>query len=193
MAHSVAHSPEPSTPAGQSGAKGVFAAILLLVGNAAESSTAEYVKATIDDQKQLHLERADGVSVAAPLDPVPYDEFHGTQVAFGDPKIAHDGGTVGWLGLYDNCCQSYPIPLTFVLFKEGKIARTIRAGLPIWRWDFIQGTRQVVFATAPTHGDFGIHYELHDTTSGKLLAEHHQDSDENPANLPKWARSLPRL
>lgn len=168
----------------------MFAAVLLLASSAAASATPEYVRVTIDDQQQLHLERSDGLSVTAPLDPIPV-EFSGTQVAFGSPKIAPDGKTVGWLGLYESCCQSYSIPLTFVLFRNGKIVRTIEAGLPIWNWAFIDGTRQLVFATNPTHGSSGDSYELRDTESGKLLAEHYQDGDDDPAKLPQWARQLP--
>jgi hypothetical protein len=39
------------------------------------------------------------------------------------PIVAEDKQTVGWLIDYENCCTSYPIPLTLVIFRSGEIIR----------------------------------------------------------------------
>src|SRR5437764_15096114 len=43
------------------------------------------------------------------------------------PAVAADRRTVGWLGNYDNCCQSYPIPRELVIWRAGRIVRRIPA------------------------------------------------------------------
>ncbi|NUS39551.1 MAG: hypothetical protein HOQ02_11085 [Lysobacter sp.] len=146
-----------------------------------------YRAAALQPDGRLRLTTTQGAVVWAPLDhegePEPQSEF-------SEPRIAPDGRTVGWLALYPGCCQSYAIPLSLVLFRDGKVLRGMTgAGMPVWHWRFIDGGRQVAFVQRPTHGAAPDHYELRDVASGRLLAEFdHDEGDARP--LPRWARGV---
>jgi hypothetical protein len=112
------------------------------------------------------------------------------QSGFEQAQIAPDGGTVGWLALYPGCCQSYPLPLALVLYRNGRVSRSITgAGMPIWHWRFVHGGRDVAFVQRPSHGAAPDHYELRDVASGRLRARFDEDEDAH-APLPHWARGL---
>ena len=136
---------------------------------------------------RLRLTTTRGVLAWAPLD---REGEEAPQAEFREPRIAPDGRTVGWLALYPGCCQSYPVPLALVLFRDGKVLRSITgAGMPIWHWHFVEGGRDVAFVQRPTHGAAPDHYELRDVASGRLLAEcDHEDGAAAP--LPHWARGV---
>lgn len=119
-------------------------------------------KVYVDDQGRVHVV----VSGADILPPVEKD-----QVQASAPKVAEDGQTGGWLVQSDTCCTSYPIPLTLVLYRGGKIIHRILPGQSIWDWGFRDAGRRVAFYVGPLHGDFIPHFELHDVQSGRLLAE----------------------
>src|ERR1700687_2490023 len=44
------------------------------------------------------------------------------------PALTEHQQTAGWLGNYDSCCQSYPIPRQLVIWRSGRIIRRIDAG-----------------------------------------------------------------
>jgi hypothetical protein len=112
------------------------------------------------------------------------------QVGFDAPAISADGGTVGWLALFPNCCTSYPIPLALVIYRDGKVARRFKGnGMPVWTWRFEADGRQVAFEQETVHGHLGVHYELHAVDSGKLLATYDGDP---AADAPKWVRDVTR-
>ena len=109
------------------------------------------------------------------------------QVGSNDIKIASDKKTVGWTALYENCCTSYPIALRLVIYKNGRVRRSITADLMIYDWRFWAGGKQVAFCSGTVHGDSGGHCELHDAASGRRLAAISGHLDENS---PAWARGL---
>jgi len=109
------------------------------------------------------------------------------QSAFDQPRVAADGVTVGWLALYPGCCQSYPLPLALVLYRDGRTLRPMTgAGMPIWHWRFVHGGRDVAFVQGPAHGGEPDHYELRDVTSGRLRAQFDKEEDAHTP-LPRWA------
>lgn len=136
---------------------------------------------------RLRLATTEGTVAWAPLDHAGAPE---PQSAFDEPRIAADRRTVGWLALYPGCCQSYPIPLALVVYRDGRVLRSFTgAGMPVWHWRFVGGGQQVAFVQRPTHGAAPDHYELHDTASGRLLAEFdHAEDDATP--LPAWAHGV---
>ena len=54
------------------------------------------------------------------------------QVSASEAKLADDSRTAGWLVNYANCSTSYPIPLTLVIYRDGRmhgrLARSSRLG-----------------------------------------------------------------
>ena len=126
---------------------------------------------------QIHYR--DGPTVAAPRGK--------GQKSLSRPALAEDRQTIGWLGNYDNCCQSYPIPRQLVIWKSGRIIRKIDADAMIWNWRFYQGSKEVGFSDGPTHGiDVPYSYRLLDIATGRLISEiaGHQE------NFPDWVRLL---
>jgi hypothetical protein len=118
-------------------------------------------------------------------------------VDFADPQISPDGQTVGWLAQYPNCCTSYPIPMKLVIYSDGKVRMLTGINpLPIWQWCFEAGGKQVAFEQETTHGHLGVHYELRDVSTGRLIEEYAPKTEEE-ANLPgpsetapKWVKEL---
>ena len=142
-----------------------------------------YTKATIDDRGQLHIKTKDQREIL----PKKYKD----QVSFDKPLIAEDRTTIGWLALYPNCCTSYPIPLKLVISRDGKILRTFQVNsLPLWNWHFEGNDKQVAFAQETVHGHIGVHFELRDIRSGRLIA--YYDGDPTP-NAPKWVHDVANL
>jgi hypothetical protein len=111
------------------------------------------------------------------------------QVGFDKVAISEDGDAVGWLALYDNCCTSYPIPHELVILVNGQERDFTGSGLPIWRWGFAAGGKQVAFEQETVHGGIGIHYELRDVATGQLVAEYSPGPD-NRGEPPGWAKDL---
>ncbi len=109
------------------------------------------------------------------------------QTSLSRPAVAEDHQTVGWLGNYDSCCQSYPIPRQLVIWKSGRIIRKLDAGAMIWNWRFYDGGKEVGFSDGPTHGtDVPYSYRLFDVPTGRLISE----IDGHQQNFPEWAKLL---
>ena len=159
---------------------------LLLVALGARAGE-RYATADVQPDGRLRLTTTRGAVAWAPRDLQGEDQ---PQAAFSEARIAPDRATVGWLALYPSCCQSYPIPLALMLYRDGAVRRSLTgAGMPIWHWRFVDGGRAVAFVQRPTHGAAPDHYELRDVASGRLRAEvDHDDGDTAP--LPGWARGL---
>lgn len=145
-----------------------------------------YVRATVDASGQLQILTADGKTVVPPKD-------H-EQVAFKDPQISADGSAVGWLAEYSYGTD--PIPLRLVV-DSGAGALTFTGNdLPIWRWGFQAGGRQVAIHQETLHHGLGIHYELRDVVTGRLVAEYQPELDRDTQqplpkqNPPEWVLEL---
>ena len=102
------------------------------------------------------------------------------------PKISADKRTVGWQVNFENCCTSYDIPLTLVLYRAGMIVQTIAPGQVIYDWQFWMNDK-VAISSGPTHGDFGRHLGLYDIATGKLIKDWRGDHGDTP---PVWGRGL---
>lgn len=108
------------------------------------------------------------------------------QVASSDPKISADQQTAGWLVDYENCCTSYPIPLTLVLYRNGKVVQRIAPGQMIYDWHFWKND-EVAVSDGPTHNPSGPQNYLYDVRTGKLIQEWHGEYGDKP---PVWAEGL---
>src|SRR5262249_7506949 len=114
------------------------------------------------------------------------------QVGFDKIAISEDGRSVGWLALYPNCCTSYPIPLRLKVLSNGR-SRTFGAnGPPVWRWQFVAGGKQVAFEQETVRGGLGVHYELRDIATGRLIAQFDPPADQggSPSDVPRWVVEL---
>jgi len=70
-----------------------------------------------------------------------------------------------------------------VLCRKGKVLATIKSAKNyIEKWGFYENGSQLVLLTRGSHGPADI--ELHDTTTGKLIAS----AKESAENLPEWAK-----
>lgn len=156
----------------------VIAAMVLPMHGVAAAVVVESVSADQDSGDVL-LHLRDGRTATAPKER--------DQKTLTDPALAGDGRTVGWLGNYDNCCQSYPIPQQLVIWRAGRVIRRIDASAMIWRWRFYHNGREAGFSDGPTHGsNIPYSYKLYNVTTGRLIREIPGDSKL----APEWARLL---
>ena len=111
------------------------------------------------------------------------------QVSFGRPLVARDKRTVGWLAMFSACCTSYPIPLTLVLYRDGKIIASISPGRSIFHWVFLSQGNRIACSTDILHGgtDLSVDYWLYEVSSGKLLASW---SLREAKEQPEWVGLL---
>jgi hypothetical protein len=114
------------------------------------------------------------------------------QVAFGDPAIAPNHQTVGWLVMYpypsppDANYVHEPIAGALALYRLGHIMHMFRTEQVFWDWQFQGGGKRVAYSTGPTHGG-AAECVLRDVESGKKVARWWVlDGGEPPA----WARSV---
>ena len=138
-------------------------AVVWLAVASVTTAAERYVRATVTKSVQLRIETTDGRAIVLSKEP--------EQVGFDRIAIAEDGLSVGWLALFPNCCTSYPIPLKLLVYSRGKLRTFTGDGLPIWRWHFTSGGRRIAFRQETVHGGLGVHYELRDVTSGRLISQ----------------------
>jgi len=93
------------------------------------------------------------------------------QQGFDEPHVSADGHTVGWLVLEANCCTSYPLPTSLVLYRDGKPLRRFAEGMAIWAWSFARKGHAVAYRQRAPHGISTVVYTLRDIDDGKPLAE----------------------
>jgi hypothetical protein len=109
------------------------------------------------------------------------------QVSSEVPEVAPDGETVGWLVETPNCCTSYPIATTLVIFRAGRIVRRLGDGMMLYKWRFAEGGRQVAVSSGTVHGTKGIHLTLYDSRTGRRLKTW-DGSDSDRA--PEWGAAI---
>lgn len=157
------------------------------------AAAAERYRAAVVDGDSLRIGTDDGRSFVAAAEPDLADI--GSPVGFSQIRLAPDRRSVGWLVTYPNCCTSYPIPLTLVVYADG-VRRAYRgSGLPIAQWRFLAGGTQIAFQQEATHGGIGLRYELRDTYTGKQIEafdwpvgpDNQRIADAVP---PDWTHSL---
>jgi len=160
----------------------------LLLAVASTCFAAErYVRASVNQAGQLRIMTSDGRAIVLEKGP--------GQVGFDHIAVSQDGHSVGWLALYPNCRTSYPIPLKLVVYSGGQLLTFTGNGLPVFDWHFTAGGKQVAYEQETVHGGWGIHYELREVTTGRLVAEYSPEYDRNNQPLPnqkvpKWVAEL---
>jgi hypothetical protein len=112
-------------------------------------------------------------------------------VGFSQVQLADDQKTLGWTVQVENCCTSYSIPLTVVVFRSGRVLHSFEERV-VWNWMFLRDSKQLAIVWGATHGpEVGV-YKLYDIATGKLVSE--VSGDENEQRLkddaPDWAKRL---
>lgn len=143
----------------------------------------------------LHIIYSDGTKVVQTLPPLRASTDKETvfnAVGFSGVELAQDQQTLGWTVNVENCCTSYSIPLSVVLFRDRHVLHTIDQGQMVWSWMFVQGGKQVAVVFGPTHGPEVGDYRLYDVQTGKLVSEVWADEDTQALKVdaPHWARQL---
>ena len=161
-------------------AAAVFFVPMFQTAYAATNATATSITTiNIDADGRVHIIHSDGHEIIPPKEK--------GQVSVASAAVASDNLTAGWLVEYANCCTSYPIPLTLVLYRPGRPLRRLGNGMMICDWHFEAGGKQVAFSTNTVHGDLAPQYELRDTQTGRLIAK--WDGHLN-IESPAWATRL---
>jgi hypothetical protein len=170
----------------------LFATVLFAASATAQQAPDQaerYESARVDGAGQLHIVTSDGREILPPKE--------GDQVGFDEKvSISPDRKAVAWTPLFPNCCTSYPIPHYLVLYSGGKSIKLDGSGLPVWQWRFLAGGTQIAFEQETVHGGWGVHYELHEVGSGKLLAEYdphvnsNEQVDDKESDRPDWVIAM---
>jgi hypothetical protein len=148
----------------------------------AQSAPVSVVSATADSAGEaVHISYSEGNEFTAPKIK--------DQVSFGRPLVAKNGQTVGWLAMFPNCCTSYPIPMALVIYRDGKVLRSLAPQMPIWHWRFLGDGDRVACSTDVVHGgtELSVDYWLYEVSSGKLLASW---SAREAKEQPEWVGLL---
>lgn len=83
-------------------------------------------------------------------------------------ELVQDQRTLGWTVNVENCCTSYSIPLSVVLFRDRRVPHTLDQGQMIWNWMFVQGGKEVAVVFGPTHGSEVGDHRLYDVVQCAL-------------------------
>lgn len=168
--------------------KSLLLALTLSLTATAAQARGYYTIKLSPDSSHLSIASQEGKTFAAPLLP--------DQVGFQSPKISPDGHYVGWLALFDNCCTSYPIPLTLVVLDaERHIHQFEGIKLATFRWCFLPDSASVVFMQTQVHGTNYEHWEKHALPDDRLEAEYELPDDarkneEARKRAPAWVGCL---
>jgi hypothetical protein len=73
------------------------------------------------------------------------------QVGCADILVTSDGRTAFWSALVENCCTSYPIATTVVVYTD-RHKTVIAPGQMIWRWSFVDIGTKIAVLSGPVHG-----------------------------------------
>ena len=131
------------------------------------------VQAVCAKDGKAHLTYANKTRRVIPAEP--------KQVACEEIRVAADKRTVAWSVLVENCCTSYPIPISVVVYRGAR--RVVMApGQMVWQWHFEKDGAQIAMLWGPVHG-FASAASLYDTRTGKLLTLWRGDSP-----VPEWGK-----
>ena len=167
------------------------------------SQTTEITRFFIEEPKEgsgyetgpLHIIYGDGTEFVKTLPPLKASTEKETvfnAVGFSGVQLAEDRQTLGWTINVENCCTSYSIPLSVVVFRHKQVLHTFDQGQMVWNWIFVQGGEHVAVVFGPTHGPEVGDYRLYDVKTGKLISEIWGDEDTQALkpSAPEWAKRL---
>jgi hypothetical protein len=142
----------------------------------------------------LHIIYSDGTHFTQKLPPLKKStdkERVFNAVGFSQVQLADDEKTLGWAVQVENCCTSYSIPLSIVVFRSGQVLHSFEERM-VWNWMFVPGGKQLAIVWGATHGPEVGDYRLYDVASGKILSEVWGDEKIQALkdDAPNWAKQL---
>jgi hypothetical protein len=142
----------------------------------------------------LHILYSDGTHLTQKLPPLKKNtdkERVFNAVGFSQVQLADDEKTLGWAVQVENCCTSYSIPLSIVVFRSGQVLHSFEERM-VWNWMFVPGGKQLAIVWGATHGPEVGDYRLYDVASGKILSEVWGDEKIQALkdDAPNWAKQL---
>ena len=143
----------------------------------------------------LHIIYSDGTEIVQTLPPLKRStdkQVVFNAVGFSGVELAQDRQTLGWTIKVENCCTSYSIPLSVVVFRHKQVLHTFDQGQMVWSWMFLEGGKEVAVVFGPTHGPEVGDYRLYDVKTGNLVSEVWGDADAQSLKIgaPDWAKQL---
>jgi len=143
----------------------------------------------------LHIVYDGGAEIVRTLPPLRVStqkEVVFNAVGFSGVQLAADRQTLGWTINVENCCTSYSIPLSLVVFRHKRVLHTFDQRQMIWSWIFVQGGEYVAIVSGPTHGPEIGDFRLYNVTTGNLISEVRGDEQTQAlkSNAPEWAKRL---
>ena len=102
------------------------------------------------------------------------------QVGCEHLNIADNASTVAWSVLVNNCCTSYPIPMSVVVYRVRR-QTVISPGQMVWDWHFVDKGDLLAVLCGPVHGEPGK-ATLYNAHNGRVVAEW-----EGKGTPPGWA------
>jgi hypothetical protein len=143
-----------------------------------------YRSAWLDKAGQLHITIDSGAEITP-------DKLPG-QTSFGDPAVAPDRRTVGWVVMYPDPTVTYykgaELAGALVVYRRGHILHTFTTQPTLWDWQFQDGGKWIGYSTGPTHGG-AAECVLRDVDSGRVLDHWSVEAGTEP---PQWAKTLRR-
>ena len=165
-------------PGSGSGTYVLYVYAACLAAHGAFASTA-IGRAYVDATGRAHVVYEDGRDTRVPAEK--------DQVSCDKPAIAPDRRTAGWLVNVPNCCTSYPVPITLVIYRSGRVIARIGDGMMLYGWKFVDGGRKVAVSSGTVHGMTFVHFTLYEASTGKLLATWDGHEDDTP---PDWGTGI---
>ncbi len=142
----------------------------------------EQAQADTDNSGRIHIVLSDGSRIRMPLEK--------DQVDTQQLQIAPDGIMAGWLVRVPNCCTSYPIPTTLILYAPGRPIRRLGDGLMIYTREFLGKGDRVAINSGTVHGMTTVNLTLWDVRNGKLLQKWNGAWNDLP---PTWGAGVARF
>ena len=145
-----------------------------------------YVHAEQNSGHDLVITTSTGRRIVVPKSDTPLDDA--VQVGFSEIAVSRDGGAVGWLAEYPNCCTSYPIPRVVEVFTAGT-RHTFQAAIVPFYWCFVDGSARVRASSSTVHGPQHQIFEMWDVSTGAKLGTFQWLEGESHPEAPAWARA----
>lgn len=111
------------------------------------------------------------------------------QTEFKDIAISRDGGAVGWVAYYANCCTSYPVPILVEVYAAGK-RHTFQPAIAPWHWCFVDGSSRIAAISTTVHGPQNEVIELWDISTGTKRGEFTWMDGGAYPSAPAWVLAV---